>query len=412
MRIALWYNLPSGGAKRALFYQVKGLVEKGHTVEVWCPSTANTIFMPICSIAKENVCHINWPAIQGNTAIGQIKRYFDISKKIKLLAQHSRAVADEINNGNFDVLLAHGDQYLASPTISRYIKIPSVLYLQEPNRQVHEAHSDDTAVSFHGDKDNVSSLVKLMADTKGILKTLGYKTKAEYEYLNASSFDRILVNSRFSRESILRAYGLDPYVCYLGIDTNVFRPSPNKESSSVVVGVGSITKAKNIQFIIKSISLLKNRSVSLKWIGNFADKDYMDNLVKMAKSLSVKFDIMIGLSEKDLVSEISSSYIMAYSPRLEPFGFVTLEANACGVPVVAVAEGGVRETVRNGINGYLCTNSSIDMAEKIGWLFENDSVYKTLSNSCRKYVEDNWSWERSIDELEEHLKAVVTKKVD
>jgi hypothetical protein len=32
MKIAVWYNLPSGGAKRALYYHVRGLVERGHTV--------------------------------------------------------------------------------------------------------------------------------------------------------------------------------------------------------------------------------------------------------------------------------------------------------------------------------------------------------------------------------------------
>jgi len=44
---------------------------------------------------------------------------------------------------------------------------------------------------------------------------------------------------------------------------------------------------------------------------------------------------------------------MVYSARLEPFGLAPLEANACATPVVAVAEGGVRESIRNGVNGVL-----------------------------------------------------------
>jgi hypothetical protein len=35
MRIAVWHNLHSGGASRALQYHIQGLVAKGHEVEVW-----------------------------------------------------------------------------------------------------------------------------------------------------------------------------------------------------------------------------------------------------------------------------------------------------------------------------------------------------------------------------------------
>ena len=42
---------------------------------------------------------------------------------------------------------------------------------------------------------------------------------------------------------------------------------------------------------------------------------------------------------------------MVYAPCLELVGLAPLEANACGVPVVAVAEGSVRETIVDGVYG-------------------------------------------------------------
>ena len=45
------------------------------------------------------------------------------------------------------------------------------------------------------------------------------------------------------------------------------------------------------------------------------------------------------------MTQIHSTAAMLYAPRLEPFGLAPLEANACGLPVIAVPEGGVRETV-------------------------------------------------------------------
>jgi len=41
MRIAVWHNLPSGGAKRALYDHVRGLVDRGHSIESWCLPTSD-----------------------------------------------------------------------------------------------------------------------------------------------------------------------------------------------------------------------------------------------------------------------------------------------------------------------------------------------------------------------------------
>ena len=61
MRIAVWHNLPSGGGKRALYYHVRGLVEKGHSVEAWCPSTSDRNYLPLSELITEHVVPIEIP---------------------------------------------------------------------------------------------------------------------------------------------------------------------------------------------------------------------------------------------------------------------------------------------------------------------------------------------------------------
>ena len=69
MRIAVWHNLPSGGAKRALHDQVRGLVGRGHVVESWCPPTADQEFLSIGQLVPEHVVPLemidanSWKAI-------------------------------------------------------------------------------------------------------------------------------------------------------------------------------------------------------------------------------------------------------------------------------------------------------------------------------------------------------------
>src|SRR5260370_35177388 len=59
MKIAVWHNLPSGGGKRALYYHVRGLVEKGHSVEAWCPSTSDRNYLPLSEVITEHVAPID-----------------------------------------------------------------------------------------------------------------------------------------------------------------------------------------------------------------------------------------------------------------------------------------------------------------------------------------------------------------
>src|SRR5437763_1335185 len=60
MKIAVWHNLPSGGGKRALYDHVRGLIERGHTVEAWCPPTADLDFLPLAPMAREHVVDLEW----------------------------------------------------------------------------------------------------------------------------------------------------------------------------------------------------------------------------------------------------------------------------------------------------------------------------------------------------------------
>lgn len=410
MRIAVWHNLPSGGAKRALYYQIKYLLAKGHFVEVWCPSTANCSFMPLDDIVRENVYSITWPSVPGTSLLGYLTKYINISKKINILNQHSKIVAHEIKQNNYDVLLSHGDQYTATPSIARYVQLPSVLYLQEPNRQIYEAFLSTPINKSHKPKKLFNLSTNTVSKLRVMFKAHGNYIQAKQELINAKSFNRILVNSYYSRESIIRAYGLESYVCYLGVDVEKFKPNNTTKFKNKIIGIGSITRAKNIEFIIKALSLIPDKNIELTWVGNFADENYYKLIVEYAKTLSVDLNIRIDLDEEELLLEIRKSYLMVYSPRLEPFGFVPLEANACGIPVIAVAEGGVRETIRNGVNGFLCSNDPVDMADKIRMLYENNDIYDSLCNTCRKYVENNWTWDKSIDELEKQLVIAINTK--
>jgi glycosyltransferase involved in cell wall biosynthesis len=225
---------------------------------------------------------------------------------------------------------------------------------------------------------------------------------------NARHYDRILVNSFFSRENILRAYGLESEVCYLGIDSSLFRPT-GEPVENYVIGLGMVGYTKGIDRAIRAVAAipLPDRP-KLVWIGNTAFKKYPGELQQLARELKVDFEIKIMVTDNELVSTLSRAALMLYTSRLEPFGLAPLEANACGVPVVAVPEGGVRETIIHGENGLLAASASPqDIASAILTLLKNPELASAMRAQSRNLVLSRWKLESSIDRLEAALEQTI-----
>ncbi|HYF63604.1 MAG TPA: glycosyltransferase, partial [Herpetosiphonaceae bacterium] len=100
----------------------------------------------------------------------------------------------------------------------------------------------------------------------------------------------------------------------------------------------------------------------------------------------------------------------AYAPHLEPFGLAPLEANACGAPVVAAAEGGVRETVLDGVSGLLVEPTVAALSGGIGRLRSDPAYAAELGRRGRERVLGMWTNEHAIDRLEAHLAQVLEQR--
>jgi len=403
MRIAVWHNLPSGGGKRALYDHVRGLTARGHTVESWCPPTADKSYLPLAQLVPEHTVPLNWSP----KAFPLTRAYGATLHHLKAIEDHCRSCGEEIGRRNFDLLFANSSSVVAVAPIARYLKIPAVIYLGEPCRMLYEAMPQLPWVALDR-PDSWGSPVYLKRRFGDALRVRGLRIQAREEVRNARAFASILVNSCFSRESVLRAYGLDARVCYLGINQHLF-VNRHERRERLVAGVGTFAPHKNIDFVIRAVAELKEPRPRLVWIGNDADAAYMDRLKMLAASTGVGFEPKVRVSDSELVSILNRAATMAYAPRLEPFGFAPLEANACGLPVIAVAEGGVRETIIHGVNGLQVEHDPKAMAEAIQCLLDRPDYARELgANGCRM-VAERWTVDSAADRLESRLLEAVHK---
>ena len=78
----------------------------------------------------------------------------------------------------------------------------------------------------------------------------------------------------------------------------------------------------------------------------------------------------------------------------EPFGMTSQEAMACGTPVVTSKFGGIRNTIRNGYNGFLVDPSKPqEFADAILTLLQDYKKCKEIGQNAYKVIREEYSWE-------------------
>jgi glycosyltransferase involved in cell wall biosynthesis len=399
MKIAVWHNLPSGGGKRALYDHVRGLVARGHHVECWSPPTADLEFLHLREFAREHVVPL--PATPDRPPSLFHRPFWPVrsmAARIAAMDEHCRRCAAEIEAGGFDVLFANCCMFYRATAVGRLTRLPSVLYLQEPYRWLYEAlPTPPWAAPAEG-----WSVRRPRAWLRDTSLTAARRLQVREEVRNAAAFDRILVNSYFSRESVLRAYGLDAAVCYLGIDTEQFADL-GLPRERLVVGVGAFVPEKNIPLVIRAVATIPPPRPRLVWVGNVAGREYVEELQRLADGLGVEFEPRVRVGQDELLDLLNRASVMAYAPRLEPFGLAPVEAAACGLPVVAVAEGGVRETVADGVSGRLVAPDPGAIGAAARELLDDSALARRLGAGGKRLARERWSHESAVDRLESHL---------
>jgi glycosyltransferase involved in cell wall biosynthesis len=412
MRIAIWHNLPSGGGKRLLHQLVEGLLGRGHSIESWCPPTADPSYLPLRELVPEHLLPFSWdePRVRGTLSY-LLWEYRDMADNIAAMDRHCQRCAAEINDGGFDVLFAHPCRFLRVTAIARFVKIPTVLFLHEPFRALYEAAPRLPWLALPPGSGPAWAPKAIKRALKDLVRIQALRLQAREECDNAAAFDQILVNSYFSRESVLRAYGLEARVCYPGVATDRFRPL-GLPRDRVVVGLGAIDRAKGVDTAIRAIAMIPEaQRPELLWICNYTNPVYQGEVEALAKASSVTLVTRVSVSDEELVDVLNRAAVMIYASRLEPFGMAPLEANACGTPVVAIAEGGIRETIVDGMNGLLVPERRPDLiGQALARVLDDRALARALGERGHANVVDNWSSERSVVRVENCLHEVVSRR--
>jgi len=393
MKIAVFHNLPSGGAKRVLHGYVKYLGSAGHVVDAYIPSTADEDFLPLKDIASNVSIHPVRRTFKG-MVYSTIRYVPPVWLSLRDLELTERKIADEINGKDYDVVLCEQDRATMAPFFLKYVKKPTVFYCQQPFR-----FNEKVII----DLQKKAGLEKDMKFVERYMRRVSARKLPAIEKHNASFAKYILANSAFSRENIMRAYGKEAFVSYLGVDTDIFKPLwlPRE---NLVVSVGNCIPEKGFDFIIRSLSSVeKGLRPKLIIVSNRTEGTWRDYLAKLAAESGVDLQIQSSVGDQDLLSLYNRAKLVLYAPYLEPFGLVPIEAMACGTPVVAVREGGVRESVIHNETGILTERDERMFSEAVAGLLTDARRRDALGTKATEVVRDFWTLDHAGQRLLNHL---------
>jgi glycosyltransferase involved in cell wall biosynthesis len=394
MKIAIFYNLPSGGAKRALLEWTKRLSAE-HELDVLTLSEADHGYCDLRSFVREYVVYGFTPRPLYTRPFGrlnQLQRWRDLGT----LQMLGKEIAGRIDRGGYDVAFAHPCLRSFIPTFMKFAATPVVYYLHEP---FGSACKRDIARPYL----QTSRLGRLAHKTDPF--TLMYQRRLEdIRRRGIRKANRLLANSAFTQAQIRLSYGVEAPVCRYGVNTDDFRPLPNIARESHLLSVGELTPRKGFDFLIESLALIpEDRRPALRLACNWIDPAERGYVETLAAERHVTLEIRHKLNTAQLAIEYNRAALCIYSPVAEPLGLVPLEAMACGTPTIGVAEAGVCETIQDGRTGLLVERDPEQFARAVVKVLDDRPLWQRFAAYGPVYVATDWSWSQSTAEIERHL---------
>lgn len=200
-----------------------------------------------------------------------------------------------------------------------------------------------------------------------------------------------------------------------GVDLELFTaagPAEEPGRRHRILSVGRLVPRKGVEDVIRALPLLSEagfHDVELLVVGGDGDAAGAESdaearrLLAVAAQLDVRDQVTFRgqVSREAMPGVFRSADAVVCTPWYEPFGIVPLEAMACGVPVVAAAVGGLRDTVVDRGTGLLVPpRDPRATAEAVARLLSDPALRRRLGRAGRQRVRSRYSWDRVAADTE------------
>jgi glycosyltransferase involved in cell wall biosynthesis len=211
----------------------------------------------------------------------------------------------------------------------------------------------------------------------------GFKEYLKFVYQKA---DRLVCPSGFCAEELKRI-GFKAEVIPNGVDFKFFRPGGKKDEPPLVLYVGRIDPEKEIGILIEAARKLA-AGVKARFV--FVGPGELLDDFRRKVSASGLEDRMIFAGEKtsrELADLYRRASLFWIASRTESQGIVILEALASGLPVITSGKSGIREMIKDGINGLVVKRQSAAEYSRLALqLLNSRECRRKLAGAARQSI--------------------------
>jgi glycosyltransferase involved in cell wall biosynthesis len=223
--------------------------------------------------------------------------------------------------------------------------------------------------------------------------------------------DLTLAPSEFTAKEIRARGFLNTKVWSRGVDTQRFSPAKRSQAwrvrftdgypgTPVFLYVGRLAKEKRIHLLHDVIKNIPEACLAI--VGDGPARQELEHLFADTNTIFTGY-----LTGEDLAQAYASADIFLFPGANETFGNVVLEAMASGLPVIAPKSGGIVDTVRDGVTGYLfAPNDVVSLLFTSRLLVQYPTVARRMGEAGRSFAQ-NRNWSTVMDELVDHYQNLL-----
>lgn len=212
---------------------------------------------------------------------------------------------------------------------------------------------------------------------------------------------KVISVSNYTAEMVRKHYGVKSQVIYNGVDCRFFHPIKHDNDRPRILYVGRLISWKRPHWIVKLARFFPNCDFILHGRGPL--KPALERAAEKMRNVYIDTSF---ISKEELHDLYAKSDIFLF-PSTDWCPLVTLEAMACGIPLLVNSVGGQAEPIEEGKEGLLASTYD-ETKRKLQYLIDNEDVRNKMSEEARvTALRLDW---KHVAEKHEVLYEEVTRK--
>ena len=291
---------------------------------------------------------------------------------------HDRWVARNLEKGA-DLLLA--ESQIALHTIRRAKQLGMVTVVDRTNS--HIAHQSEI-----WDEENRKMGIQWPVNSERVIrKGIQEYEEADYTFVLSSFVAKSFLEQGYPREKLL--------LVLPGIDLQPFSQVEKGDETFRVLFCGWASGKKGTHYLLQAFSELKLKDAELLFIGAIAEEmlPFLENYKGCFKTA--------GYIDRSELHKYYSQGNVFVLPSLEDgLAKVTIEAMACGLPVIATPNSGAGDVVREGVDGFIVPIRDVEaLKEKILYMYENQYICRAMGQNAKERVHAEFTLEQYLGRM-------------